>query len=159
MTLNRRLALLGSAVLTAGATALGSTGAAVAAPAAPPAPAPASPTPCAVTAKACVDLSAKKAWLTDGAGHLTHRAVAARGGDAESATPVGTFEVLWKDADHRSRQFGNAPMPHSVFFHPGDAFHAGDAARTSNGCIHLPPSAAKAFYTNLHPGDQVQVLA
>ncbi|MBW0104323.1 L,D-transpeptidase [Pseudonocardia sp. KRD-291] len=131
---------------------------ATAAPAAP-APAPASPTPCAVTAKACVDLSAKRAWLTDGAGHLTRGPVPARGGRDDSATPVGTFGVLWKDADHRSRQFDNAPMPHSVFFAPGIAFHAGDAARTSNGCIHLGPSAAAAFYEALQPGDPVQVIA
>ncbi|MDN5917365.1 MAG: L,D-transpeptidase [Pseudonocardia sp.] len=159
MTVTRRLALLGSAALTATVAVVGSAGLASAAPAPPPPPAPASPTPCAVTAKACVDLSAKKAWLTDGAGHLTRGPVAARGGGSASATPVGTFGVLWKDADHRSRQFDNAPMPNSVFFYSGVAFHAGDAARTSNGCIHLEPAAATAFYENLQPSDPVQIVA
>lgn len=159
MSLIRRLTTLGGAVTAASAVALGSAGTAAAAPPAAPAPPPASPTPCAVTAKACVDLSARRAWLTDGAGHLTRGPVAARGGRSDSATPVGSFDVLWKDADHRSRQFDNAPMPDSVFFYPGVAFHAGNSATTSNGCVHLGRSAAQAFYDGLRPGDQVQVVA
>ncbi len=33
-----------------------------------------------VTAKACMDLSTRQAWLTDGVGHVTYGPVAARGG-------------------------------------------------------------------------------
>lgn len=174
MTFARCAALLGAAAMAA-AAALGTAGTASAAPApaapapaapapapaAAPAPAPAapSPTPCAATAKACVDLSAHRAWLTDGRGHLVRGPVNARGGRSDSATPVGTFSVQWKDADHLSRQFRNAPMPNSVFFYPGVAFHAGNPSTTSNGCIHLGKQSAKAFYDGLRPGDQVQVIA
>ena len=39
-------------------------------PAAVPAPATTPGTPCAATVKACMDLSSRQAWLTDGAGHV-----------------------------------------------------------------------------------------
>jgi lipoprotein-anchoring transpeptidase ErfK/SrfK len=117
----------------------------------------ASTTPCAVTVKACVDLSARRAWLTDGAGHITYGPVPAHGGSSHAPTPKGTFHVLWKDVDHYSKQF-DAPMPYSVFFYPGDAFHADNPATASNGCIHLTRAAAQRFFAGLNLGDQVQVV-
>ena len=117
-----------------------------------------SATPCAVTAKACMDLSTHQAWLTDGAGHVINGPVAARGGTPTAPTPVGTFHVLAKDKHFYSTQF-HAPMPYSVFFYPGDAFHADNTSVPSNGCIHLSWSSAQQFYNTLHLGDQVQVIA
>jgi lipoprotein-anchoring transpeptidase ErfK/SrfK len=158
MTLTRRLAVLAAGALST--VAVGATATpAQAATAPPPAPAPAAPaTPCAPTARACVDLSAHRAWLTDGAGHVTHGPVAARGGSRSAPTPVGTFAVLWKDRDHVSRQFANAPMPNSVFFAPGIAFHGGDPSDDSNGCIHLGQKSSAAFFAALREGDRVQVV-
>ena len=117
-----------------------------------------SATPCAVAAKACMNLSTHQAWLTDGAGHVINGPVAARGGTPSAPTPVGTFHVLSKDKHFYSTQF-HAPMPYSVFFYPGDAFHADNTAVPSNGCIHLNWSSAQQFYNTLHLGDQVQVVA
>lgn len=117
-----------------------------------------SATPCAVTAKACMNLSTHQAWLTDGAGHVINGPVAARGGTPSAPTPVGTFHVLAKDKHFYSTQF-HAPMPYSVFFYPGDAFHADNTSVPSNGCIHLSWSSAQQFYNTLHLGDQVQVIA
>ncbi len=52
-----------------------------------------------------------------------------------------------------------APMPWSVFFADGGiAFHAGDPARASAGCIHLPAADAEAWFNDLQVGDQVQVV-
>ncbi|GAA4838659.1 hypothetical protein GCM10023201_29860 [Actinomycetospora corticicola] len=127
-------------------------------PVAPAAPAPVSPTPCAITAKACMDLSSRQAWLTDGAGHITYGPVAARGGKKGAATPVGTFHVLYRDKDHYSREF-DAPMPYSVFFYPGDAFHEDNPNVASNGCIHLRAASAEKFYDTLRTGDEVQVVS
>ena len=31
-------------------------------------------------------------------------------------TPNGTYHALWLDADHHSKKYDNAPMPHSIFF-------------------------------------------
>lgn len=116
-----------------------------------------SPTPCAVTAKACMDRSRHQAWLTDGAGHVIYGPVASRGGTSSAPTPVGTFQVLSKDKHFYSTQF-HAPMPYSVFFYPGDAFHADNTSVASNGCIHLNWSSAQHFYNTLQVGDQVQIV-
>jgi hypothetical protein len=112
--------------------------------------------PCGSTVKACVDLSSHQAWLTDGAGHVTYGPVAARGGSKEAKTPRGSFNVLSKDAHYYSREF-KAPMPYSVFFYPGDAFHASNPATESNGCIHLAAGSAQRFFASLQPGDSVQI--
>ncbi|MFZ0121015.1 MAG: L,D-transpeptidase [Pseudonocardiaceae bacterium] len=37
-------------------------------------------------------------------------------------------------------------MPYSVFFYPGDAFHADNVNKWSHGCIHLNWDDAKAFF-------------
>jgi hypothetical protein len=131
---------------------------AVAAPASPGATVAArsAGTPCASSARACMDISTHQAWLTDGAGHVIYGPVPARGGTAHAPTPVGTFHVIFKDAHYYSKEF-NAPMPYAVFFYPGDAFHADNTGINSNGCIHLGSAAAQRFYTTLQVGDTVQV--
>jgi lipoprotein-anchoring transpeptidase ErfK/SrfK len=73
-------------------------------------------------------------------------------------TPVGTFRVLSKERLHLSRAFDNAPMPYSVFFIPGIAFHQGSLAVTSHGCIHLSKAAAIHFFGSLARGDVVQAV-
>lgn len=114
-------------------------------------------TPCVASAKACMSLSARRAWLTDGAGHVVYGPVPAHGGSSGAATPVGTFDVIAKDAHFYSTQF-HAPMPYSVFFYPGDAFHADNPAVASNGCIHLNSGAAQRFFNTLRVGDEVQIV-
>jgi len=120
------------------------------------APAAHSSTPCSTSAKVCMDLSKQQAWLTDGAGHITYGPVPAHGGSKSAKTPKGTFSVLSKNAHFYSTEF-HAPMPYSVFFYPGDAFHAGNPATASNGCVHLGMAAAQRFFTTLSPGDKVQI--
>jgi len=126
--------------------------------AAPPGPQVVSATPCGVSAKACVVLSHHQAWLTDGKGRITRGPVPATGGTPADPTPTGTFHVLSKDAHFRSTEFHNAPMPYSVFFYPGDAFHADNVHQWSHGCIHLNLDDAQAFFNALKVGDQVQIL-
>jgi L,D-transpeptidase catalytic domain len=127
-------------------------------PPAAPQPQVASATPCKATAKACMVLSHHTAWLTDGEGRITYGPVTATGGDVAYPTPTGTFRVLSKKAHYRSTEFRNAPMPYSVFFYPGDAFHADDVHKWSHGCIHLDWGDAKTFFDTLKVGDQVQIL-
>jgi len=103
-----------------------------------------------------MDLSKQQAWLTDGAGHITYGPVPAHGGSKSAKTPKGTFSVLSKDAHFYSTEF-HAPMPYSVFFYPGDAFHADNPATASNGCVHLSMAAAQRFFATLNPGDKVQI--
>jgi lipoprotein-anchoring transpeptidase ErfK/SrfK len=134
------------------------------APAAPPAPpakpaAPAKPAgvPCAATVRACIDLAHNKAWLLRG-GVVEYGPVPITSGRPGYRTPVGTFRVLSKERVHLSRAFDNAPMPYSVFFVPGIAFHQGSLSVTSHGCIHLSKAAAIRFYGSLARGDVVQAV-
>jgi lipoprotein-anchoring transpeptidase ErfK/SrfK len=105
-----------------------------------------------------MDLSSRQAWLTDGAGHVVGGPFAARGGKSGATTPVGTFTVQKKVKNYWSKAF-DAPMPNSVFFKPGYAFHADNPKVPSNGCIHLTRSASQRFFDTLKPGDRVQIVS
>jgi lipoprotein-anchoring transpeptidase ErfK/SrfK len=113
--------------------------------------------PCAATVRACIDLAHNKAWLLRG-GVVEYGPVPITSGRSGYRTPVGTFRVLSKERVHLSRAFDNAPMPYSVFFIPGIAFHQGSLSVTSHGCIHLSKAAAIRFYGSLARGDVVQAV-
>jgi len=84
-------------------------------------------TPCAATARACVDLSAQRAWLLRD-GTVSYGPVPVATGMASAPTHLGVYRVFWKDLHHRSSLFNNAPMPYSVFFDGGEAFHEDNTA-------------------------------
>lgn len=112
--------------------------------------------PCSVAAKACVDLSAHKAWLLDN-GKIVYGPVSIMPGRPGWRTPTGTFHVLFKDADYFSHEF-QVPMPDAVFFYPGIAFHVGSLHVASHGCVHLSRRSALKFFDTLSKGDEVQVV-
>jgi hypothetical protein len=124
-----------------------------------PATAQAAPgVPCSARADACIDLSANTSWLMDN-GVVTYGGVPITSGKPGYETPPGTFQVTYKDIDHWSRAY-DAPMPYSVFFTTsGIAFHEGSLTAQSHGCIHLSPTAARAYYNALAPGDVVEVVS
>jgi len=114
-------------------------------------------TPCTASAHSCVDLANNKAWLIDD-GKIARGPVAISHGGQGKETPTGTFRVLWKDQDHKSAEFDNAPMPYSVFFADGGiAFHQGNPNNPSAGCVHLSAADARAWFAALEVGDEVQV--
>ena len=147
-----RAAALSVIVLLAG---LLGTGVAAAAPS--PTAAGASAVPCKATARACVRLSTNQAWLLDGSGEVLTGPVRISHGRPGFRTPPGTFRVSFKNRDHISSIY-HLPMPWSVFFNGGIAFHQGPVRVTSHGCIHLPARAAREFFANLRTGDVVQVV-
>lgn len=121
-------------------------------------PPPPAGVPCDAGVDACIDLSANQSWLLkDGA--VAYGPVKITHGRPGWETPPGTFSVGWKDIDHKSSVFNNAPMPFSVFFNGGIAFHQGSLTEESHGCIHLDWAAAEAYYNGLAVGDKVQVVA
>jgi hypothetical protein len=124
-----------------------------------PAPAPVlvEGTPCTTAARACVDLATKRAWLiADGAVVRGPLPVSIGGPGRE--TPRGDFRVEWKNLNHRSKEFNNAPMPFAVFFAPGGiAFHEGNLQTDSAGCVRLVREEASAFYDFLAVDDRVEV--
>ena len=68
------------------------------------------------------------------------------------ATPRGTFAPFRLEEDHYSREWDEAPMPHSIFFtREGHAIHGtlevkrlGSAA--SHGCVRLAPTNAATLF-------------
>lgn len=114
-------------------------------------------TPCTETARACVDLVHNQAWLIHD-GQITRGPVLISHGGQGKETPTGTFQVQWKDQNHKSAEFNNAAMPYSVFFAPGGiAFHQGNPRNPSAGCVHLSKDDAVAWFTDLQVGDEVQI--
>ena len=68
------------------------------------------------------------------------------------ATPSGNYTAFRMEEDHYSKEFDDAPMPHSIFFtklghaiHGTlDARHLGSAA--SHGCVRLSTANAAKLY-------------
>ena len=68
------------------------------------------------------------------------------------ATPGGSFTAFRMEADHYSKEWDDAPMPHSIFFTAkGHAIHGTLNSRrlgaaVSHGCVRLAPdNAARLF--------------
>jgi hypothetical protein len=146
----------------AAVSAVGASPLALAAPAAPAAPTPTTvgqgdAVPCTDTADVCVDLSEHRAWLADD-GVATGDAMTITSGSPEDPTPTGTTTVSRKERHHVSQENRDAPMPYSIFFDDeGRAFHSGDTAGTSHGCIHLEVEDARTVFAALDIGDEVQI--
>jgi hypothetical protein len=72
-------------------------------------------------------------------------------GSKRHTTPSGAYKPTWMAKKWRSRQYRNAPMPHSIFFHNGYAIHGTTEIKrlgkiASHGCVRLhPDNAAKLF--------------
>ena len=111
--------------------------------------------PCDATAIACVSLSKQEAWLLKD-GKVVYGPVKVATGRASLPTPAGNFKVYYKVVDGWSTTY-DAPMPYSVFFYKGDAFHEDPVTVRSHGCVHLSLKNAEYFYKFLHLGDKVEV--
>lgn len=114
------------------------------------------PNPCPAYAKACIDLTNNTTWLQSN-GQITAGPFKQIAGRAGYRTPTGTYRVFWKHIDHVSSIY-NAPMPYSIFFNGGIAFHVGSLSVPSHGCIHLSLSVAQLYWNNLSVGDYVYVF-
>jgi hypothetical protein len=73
-------------------------------------------------------------------------------GAAGYTTPSGTFRPFRMEKEHFSKEWDDAPMPHSIFFtERGHAIHGSYyvkslGRRASHGCVRLAPAnAAKLF--------------
>ncbi|MET3840091.1 hypothetical protein ABIE49_002169 [Bradyrhizobium sp. OAE829] len=67
-------------------------------------------------------------------------------------TPNGSFRAFRMEADHYSKEFDEAPMPHSIFFTKvGHAIHGTDSVNrlgspASHGCVRLSRDNAAKLY-------------
>jgi L,D-transpeptidase-like protein len=106
--------------------------------------------PAGATVVIAIDKAAQQMSVTvDGAPRWQWRVSTGRHGHE---TPSGTFRASRMDANHRSKEWDDAPMPHSIFFTElghaihgtYDSRHIGSAA--SHGCVRLSTAnAAKLF--------------
>lgn len=65
--------------------------------------------------------------------------------------PSGIYRPQRLERHWYSRQFGRAPMPHSIFFHGGYAIHGTNQVsrlgrRASHGCVRLHPANAATLF-------------
>jgi hypothetical protein len=67
-------------------------------------------------------------------------------------TPNGSFRAFRMEEDHYSKEFDDAPMPHSIFFTKiGHAIHGTDfenrlGSPASHGCVRLSKANASTLY-------------
>ena len=112
---------------------------------------------CPPQARACVDLDGGRSWLQDN-GQVTYGAVPIGQGGPGYETPRAGFHVSRKVIDDVSYIFDLAPMPFAVYFTSvGHAFHEGDPAGDSHGCVRLAPGDAEVYFHTLQVGDLIHI--
>lgn len=132
-----------------------------------------------------IDLEEQRAYL------LFHKRMVLESpicsGRADHPTPTGSFQVIEKDALHRSSLYGkivdpqgrtlvtnadadmpvppggkfvNAPMPYFLRFTGGAGLHEGylPGYPASHGCVRMPKEQAIAFYNAVEVGTPVTVF-
>jgi hypothetical protein len=73
-------------------------------------------------------------------------------GVPQHETPGGTFRAFRMEEDHYSKEWDDAPMPHSIFFtRQGHAIHGTDHVRNlgvpaSHGCVRLSRENAATLF-------------
>ncbi|MGA9091302.1 MAG: L,D-transpeptidase [Bradyrhizobium sp.] len=73
-------------------------------------------------------------------------------GNPSHETPNGTFRTFRMEEDHYSKEFDDAPMPHSIFFTKvGHAIHGTESESrlgtpVSHGCVRLSRANASTLY-------------
>lgn len=97
-----------------------------------------------------IDKSTQRMTVSvDGAARWTWPVSTGRRGHA---TPAGSFRAFRMEEDHYSKEWDDAPMPHSIFFtKQGHAIHGSFETRrlgspASAGCVRLHPNNAKQLF-------------
>ncbi len=94
-------------------------------------------------------------------GHEIGTAVILYGADSH-ASPIGTFPVLEKLRDHRSRTYDNAPMPFTLrLTADGVAIHGSDvrSGAATHGCVGVPLEFARLLFEHASAGDEGTITA
>ncbi|MGJ5876243.1 L,D-transpeptidase [Streptomyces griseiscabiei] len=107
----------------------------------------------------CVDLDRQLVWVQQGT-RVIYAPVPARTGRDGQETRTGWHTVYWKNRDHHSDLYDNAPMPFAQFFDDGQAFHGvlDDLFRGgSHGCVNLRYADAERLWRVMHEDDSVYV--
>ncbi|MFJ1886131.1 L,D-transpeptidase [Streptomyces sp. NPDC088137] len=108
----------------------------------------------------CTDMDRQLLWVQTG-DRVEFGPVPIRTGRDAQETRPGWHSIYWRDKDHVSTLYDDAPMPYSQFFdggqalhgHPGDLYDGGGSA----GCVNLKVDDAAALWDLLHIDDRVYV--
>jgi lipoprotein-anchoring transpeptidase ErfK/SrfK len=76
-------------------------------------------------------------------------------------TPLGTFSILMKKADHYSSTYDNAPMPFTLrLTQDGVAIHGAELADdvATHGCVGLPIEFAERLFAQAELGGRVIIV-
>ena len=93
------------------------------------------------------------------AGHEIGTAPLIYGADSKP-TPLGTFPILEKDADHVSNLY-DAPMPYTLrLTRDGISIHGSDvrSGAATHGCLGVPILFARKLFEHVRVGDEVVVV-
>ncbi|MGW1667412.1 L,D-transpeptidase [Streptomyces sp. NPDC002324] len=107
----------------------------------------------------CVDLDRQLMWVQQGK-RVIYAPVPVRTGRDGQETRTGWHTVYWKNRDHHSDLYDDAPMPFAQFFNNGQAFHGvlDDLFRGgSHGCVNLRYADAERLWNIMHEDDAVYV--
>lgn len=108
-----------------------------------------------------VDLSSQRMIVSSGSGETYVWPISS--GRAGHLTPNGVFRPRALYTMVHSAKYGNAPMPHSIFFYGQYAIHGTTAVGNlghpaSHGCIRLSPAnAATLFAMVQEEGAQIRI--
>ena len=105
-----------------------------------------------------VDLDARVLSVFRGGYEIGATAVLLGFGD--TPTPLGVFPVKWKDADHYSSTYDNAPMPFTMNLTPdGVAIHGTRVEKgyASHGCVGVPNDFAQKIFAITPVGTKVYI--
>jgi len=79
-------------------------------------------------------------------------------GDDDKPTPLGSFAITEKDADHVSNLYEDAPMPYMLrLTSDGISIHGAtvDPEWATNGCVGVPVPFARLLFDQVKLGDRV----
>lgn len=112
-----------------------------------------------------IDIDLTRQTMTVYEGTTVRHTWAVSSGRRGYATPTGTFNPTWMARQWFSRQYDNAPMPHSIFFYEGVAIHGSHAIRSlgrpaSHGCVRLAPKNAATLFRMVtrHGKDRTRIV-
>ncbi len=81
-------------------------------------------------------------------------------GTQDTPTPLGVFPIKYKDADHHSRTYDNAPMPFTMnLTGDGVSIHGTTVEKgyASHGCVGVPTPFARRLFGIARIGDRVYI--
>jgi hypothetical protein len=106
----------------------------------------------AAEAKVAITVDKDNQWMTVEVDGVQRYRWPVSSGLPSYETPNGSFRAFRMEEDHYSKEFDEAPMPHSIFFtKAGHAIHGTDSvgrlgSPASHGCVRLSRANASTLY-------------